>query len=73
MSKVANLVLARKGVGSIVVHGNVMIMSVATRTTYWTRPEQIATSLKEPLAKAVVDSRNRLPSSTVEVCLRYVA
>ena len=70
MKKVANLVLARKGLGTIRIAGKAVRLSVATKTSRWNRPESVAGSFGESLSGAMSNDKNKLLERTAEVCLR---
>lgn len=70
MKKVANLVLARKGLGTIRIAGKPVRLSVATKTSRWNRPESVTDSFRESLSGAMSNDKNKLLERTAEVCLR---
>ncbi|KAM7182587.1 hypothetical protein V8F33_014195 [Rhypophila sp. PSN 637] len=55
--------------------GKDLVLSAATRTTNWYRPEGTEQSLKEPLEKAVTKAEKEnpslIPANTAELVLRY--
>jgi len=50
-----------------------LILSAATETSQWNRPDFAATQMKAPLENAVQKNESVLPANTKEVCLRLAS
>ncbi|AEO69080.1 uncharacterized protein THITE_2119083 [Thermothielavioides terrestris NRRL 8126] len=66
-----NRVIAKKVLGHVVTPGGKrLVLSAATKTTAWERPDFAADAMKAPLEEAVVANESVLPTNTAEVILR---
>lgn len=65
-----NQILAKKLVGTAMKDGATVKLSVATRTTYWTRPDLAADKVGTVLSKSLTDWKEPLPNDTQEICSR---
>lgn len=65
-----NKILAKKLVGTSVKDGAAVSLSVATRTTYWTRPDFAADKVGDVLTKSIASWTEPLPDDTQEICSR---
>jgi hypothetical protein len=68
-----NHIIKKKTLGSVISGGKRLVLSAATETDHWTRPDFMADKLKAPLEKAVESSPEEIPSWADEVCARCVA
>ncbi|KAF1846887.1 uncharacterized protein K460DRAFT_303804 [Cucurbitaria berberidis CBS 394.84] len=60
----------RKVVNTIVKDGKSVVVSAATETTYWKRPDSIAEKVGSVLIDSIGSWDGKLPDGTVEVCCR---
>jgi hypothetical protein len=66
-----NKIINKKVLGSVTVSsGKSLVLSAATKTTNWERPDFMASAMREPLEKAVTANESVLPNNTAEVILR---
>ncbi|EER40061.1 predicted protein [Histoplasma capsulatum var. duboisii H88] len=65
-----NKILAKKAVGMIVKDGITVTLSVATRTTHWTRPDVAVGPAGDLLKKSVAEWKEPLPAGTKDICSR---
>jgi hypothetical protein len=65
-----NQILAKKLVGTAVKDGATVKLSVATRTTYWTRPDIAVDKVGIALSKSLPSWKEPLPNDTKEICSR---
>ena len=65
-----NAVLARKVVGTVLHCGKQLTVSVATRTTDFVRPEEVAEAQGPEFTKALAEDTEPLPEKTAEAVLR---
>jgi len=65
-----NQILAKKLVGTAMKDGATVKLSVATRTTYWTRPDLAADKVGTVLSKSLPNWKEPLPNDTQEICSR---
>ncbi|KAH8815471.1 hypothetical protein F5884DRAFT_180158 [Xylogone sp. PMI_703] len=68
--KYYNGVVKRKALGTVIVEGKELIISVATETRNWRRPEFIVHKLKTPLQRSIESWPERIPPWATEVCAR---
>ncbi|KAK3363694.1 hypothetical protein B0T25DRAFT_597064, partial [Lasiosphaeria hispida] len=67
-----NMILTKKVLGNILTpSGRSLVLSIATKTTNWDRPDFIADTMKVPLEKAVAANESILPGDAAEIILRY--
>ena len=66
-----NHIIQKKTLAVIISNRKALVLSAATQTDHWTRPESMADKLKEPLMKAIENSPHAIPSWADEVCMRY--
>jgi len=66
--KVPNLVYAKKVVGSVLKNGKEIIVSAATETSLWKRPEEAADKIGKEMIDNSEDWVDQLPEGTKEVC-----
>ncbi len=67
-----NHIIKKKALGSVISGGKKLVLSAATETDHWTRPDFMADKLKDSLEKAFQNSPEKIPSWADEVCARYV-
>ena len=67
-----NHIIKRKALSQVVSGGKTLLLSAATQTDYWSRPDFMADKLKGPLEKAVEGSPEAILPWADEVCARYV-
>ena len=67
-----NHIIKKKTLGTVISKGKTLVLSAATETDHWKRPDFIADKLKAPLEKAVESSPEEIPPWTDEVCAKYV-
>lgn len=65
-----NVVLRKKFVGFMVKDGTKVVLSAATETSSWSRPESMADKAGEVLASSVMANPDKVPTGTKEVCVR---
>lgn len=65
-----NAVIQKKFVGTIVKNGANVVLSAATETSSWTRPESMADKAGELLASSVTANPDKVPTGTKEMCVR---
>ena len=65
-----NKIIKKKVVDKLTKNGMEVVLSVATETSHWTRPDFIADSIGQRAAPIIKDSEIVLPAGTVEVCVR---
>jgi hypothetical protein len=65
-----NQILAKKTVKTIMKNGQQITLSVATRTSNWTRPEPAVDAIVDPFTKAVEAYAGQLPEDTKDICAR---
>jgi hypothetical protein len=65
-----NQILAKKLVGTAVKNGATVKLSVATKTTHWTRPDFTADKVGAVLTKSLSNWKEPLPNDTQEICSR---
>lgn len=65
-----NQILAKKLIGTAVKDGAAVKLSVATSTTYWTRPDLAADKAGAVLTKSLPNWKEPLPDDTQEICSR---
>lgn len=65
-----NKIIERKVVNTIVKNGKTIILSVATKTDKWHRPDFIPDLMKDSWSQAVSDFTGTLPDGTKEICAR---
>jgi hypothetical protein len=66
-----NQIIKNVAVGSIVKSGKELTLSVATKTSYWIRPDNTAYVVGERLKKLAEKFTGPLPEKTVEMVARY--
>lgn len=65
-----NAILSKIPVGSITKGGQTITVSVATRTSTFVRPEQVAVQQGPSFTKAVEANSELIPAATVDICQR---
>lgn len=65
-----NKILKKVPVGSIIKDGQEITLSVATETSKWIRPENIAKAQGPGFKEAVESSKHLVPQGTKDVCQR---
>jgi hypothetical protein len=65
-----NKIIKKKTVDKLIKNGIEVVLSIATQTSEWTRPEFIADAIAQRAAPVIQNSKTVLPASTVEVCIR---
>jgi hypothetical protein len=65
-----NKIIKKKAVDKLMKNGMEVVLSVATQTSEWTRPEFIADAIAQRAAPVIQNSKTVLPAGTVEVCIR---
>lgn len=66
-----NRIISKKALSEVVKNGNRIIISAATETTLWTRPEFAVQKIAAPLTKAVAKLEDSaIPKDTKEMCAR---
>ncbi|KAL2368286.1 hypothetical protein BDBG_00161 [Blastomyces gilchristii SLH14081] len=65
-----NKILTKKVVGKLSKGGMNVVLSVATRTEAWSRPEYVADEIGARTNPIIVKSKTALPAGTVELCVR---
>lgn len=66
-----NKIISKVQVGSVVKDGKNIILSVATKTSDWTRTEEQAKAHAPAWKKAVTESLDKIKDDTVEIVQRY--
>lgn len=65
-----NKIIKKKAVDRLMKNGMEVVLSVATQTSEWTRPDFIADSIAQKAGPVIQNSKTVLPAGTVEVCIR---
>ena len=65
-----NQIIKKKVVGKCTKNGVEAVLSVATQTSHWTRPESVADAIGQRAASIIQNSKTGLPAGTVELCIR---
>jgi hypothetical protein len=65
-----NKIFAKTTLGTILKDGATIVVSAATETSQWKRPDFVAEAIKAPLTAAIQKYPKALPVGTVEVCAR---
>lgn len=63
-----NHVLKKKFIGTTVREGQKLILSVATKTSLWERPDFAADISGATLTYSLSEYKGTLPKDTIEVC-----
>jgi hypothetical protein len=67
-----NQIIKKKAIDKLTKNGMEVVLSVATQTSEWTRPDSVANAIGQRAAPIVQNSKTALPTGTIEVCIRYV-
>jgi hypothetical protein len=67
-----NQIIKKTVTGTIVKNGKQYVLSVATHTDHWVRPECIVQDIGDRFYKAVDAWDGSLPENTAEICARCV-
>jgi hypothetical protein len=65
-----NQIISKKTVRTIIKNGREVTISVATKTTKWTRPDVAFDAVGDAFTKAVEAYNGELPADTKDVCAR---
>jgi hypothetical protein len=65
-----NKIFSKKVVSTIIKDGKSILISAATETSAWTRPDSAADQVGADLKKLLLDYTNPLPKGTENVCAR---
>ncbi|PVH92392.1 hypothetical protein DM02DRAFT_605389 [Periconia macrospinosa] len=65
-----NQIIKKKMLGAINKGGKQIVLSAATETSHWTRPEVAAEAIKPTFEQAVQEYTGPLPNDTTEICAR---
>jgi hypothetical protein len=65
-----NQIFAKKAVGTIVKDGTMIILSVATKTSQWDRPDALVQPVGDSLTRSVSQWDGPVPTGTKEICVR---
>jgi hypothetical protein len=65
-----NQIISKKTVRTIIKNGREVTISVATKTTKWTRPDVAVDAVGDAFTKAVEAYNGELPADTKDVCAR---
>jgi hypothetical protein len=67
-----NKIISKKIIGTALKDGATITVSVATKTTMWTRADFAAEKVGLVLSRSLSDWKEPLPTDTQEVCSRKV-
>lgn len=65
-----NYIFKKIRVGKVVKDGKEIVISVATKTQAWTRPEEVAKNQGPEFRAVIEDKINEVYSDTREICSR---